>query len=104
ADRLGEVRDVTFKLSESSLTGLGSAKLRSIELATLAGGPRANTIDASKFGGSVVLQGLGGNDALTGGAGGNILIGGTGDDQLVGASGDDVMIGGDGADRLAGSS
>ncbi|HTK78338.1 MAG TPA: pre-peptidase C-terminal domain-containing protein, partial [Gemmataceae bacterium] len=104
ADRLVEVGDVNFKLSDSSLTGLGSDKLTSIELATLVGGPSANTIDASKFGGSVVLQGLGGNDTLTGGAGGNILIGGTGDDQLVGASGDDVMIGGAGADRLTGSS
>src|SRR5207302_5041052 len=103
SDRLIEQGDVNFKLSNSALTGLGSDKLTSIELATLIGGPSANNIDASGFTGNAILQGLAGNDTLTGGAGGNILIGGAGDDQLTGAAGDDVLIGGAGADRLVGS-
>jgi hypothetical protein len=103
-DRVVEVGDVNFKLSDSSLTGLGSDTLTSIEQAVLVGGPSANNMDASKFSGLAVLQGLGGNDTLTGGAGGSVLIGGTGDDQLTGASGNDLLIGGAGADRVVGSS
>jgi len=102
-DRLVEVGDVNFKLTDTSLTGLGSDKLTSVEAATLVGGPSANTIDASGFSGNTILQGLGGNDTLTGGAGGSILIGGAGDDQITGASGDDLLIGGAGADRIVGS-
>jgi len=102
-DRLVELGDVNFKLSDTSLTGMGSDKLTSIEQATLVGGPSANSMDAGSFSGFVVLQGRGGNDSLTGGAGGNVLIGDAGDDQLTGASGDDVMIGGAGADRITGS-
>ena len=77
---------------------MGSDKLTSIELATLVGGPSANTIDASAFGGIAILNGLGGNDSADRRAGGTILIGGNGDDQLT-ASGDDVMIGARRADR-----
>lgn len=102
-DRLVEVGDVNFKLSDSSLTGLGSDKLTSVEQAILVGGPSANSMDVSTFSGLALLQGLGGNDSLTGGAGGGVMVGGAGDDQLTGAAGDDLMIGGAGADRLTGS-
>ena len=102
-DRLVESGDVNFTLTNTSLTGLGSDVLVSIERATLTGGFSANLLDASGFSGDVVLVGGKGNDQITGGSGNDVLIGGDGDDMLVGASGNDVLVGGYGSDRIVGS-
>ena len=91
-DRVVESGDVNFTLTDTSLVGLGTDTLSSIELATLTGGASANTIDASAFSlGAVTLNGLAGNDQL---------LGGRGDDTIVGGAGNDMLVGGGGSDRF----
>lgn len=103
-DRLREVGDVDFVLDDSSLSGVGTDRLRGIEIAHLIGGLLANTIDASAFGGNTILEGGGGNDLLLGGLLRDILDGGDGDDELHGGSGPDLLHGGPGRDSLHGES
>ncbi len=71
-----------------------------IERAELTGSSSDNTLDASAFSGSVVLDGVGGNNTLVGGAGDDTLLGGSGQDILSGGAGADVISGGDGIDTL----
>lgn len=103
-DRLQETGDVNFKLTNTTLSGLGSDTLKMIETVRLTGGAGNNRLDASGFTlGSVTLDGgeghdvlFGGskNDSLIGGGGRDLLIGGTGIDVLNGNAGDDILIGG----------
>ncbi|MGH2692863.1 MAG: calcium-binding protein, partial [Actinomycetota bacterium] len=113
-DGIDESGDVSFTLTNTSLTGLGSDTLATIEEASLTGGASANTITASSFtAGPVTLDGAAGNDTLTGGAEGDTLTGGTGNDGLTGGAGvdsltagagDDSLNGGTGGDSLTGGS
>src|SRR5262249_51355831 len=74
-DTLVEAGNVDFALSNTRLTGLGSDILRSLEAAELTGGDGDNMINASRFTGSVILDGGAGNDVLVGGVLDDILIG-----------------------------
>ena len=101
-DTLFESGNVNFVLTNAQLTGNGTDKLTSIELARLTGGAGNNSLNASAFSGSVTLDGVGGNDTLTGGNASDSLIGGLGDDKLIGNGGNDVLEGGAGNDNLNG--
>jgi Ca2+-binding RTX toxin-like protein len=111
-DQLVEMGDVSFTLSNTSLTGLGSDTISDIELARLTGGAGHHTIDAALFSGSVTLDGAGGNDTLVGGSGADSLLGGAGDDSIRagagadtvdGSAGNDTILGEDGEDLLMGA-
>src|SRR3954470_5316734 len=78
---------------------------------TLAGGPGADRLQASRDGQATTLDGGAGDDQLQGGPGPDALLGGdgadtlTGDagaDRLDGGAGDDALTGGDGADAIDG--
>jgi len=111
-DHISESANVSFSVTNSTLTGLGNDTLINIQLAQLFGGSSDNTIDASAFSGRAFLNGLGGDDTLTGGAGYDRLFGGAGRDLIVGGDKDDVLrgqggnydtlIGGAGNDKLNG--
>ena len=102
-DRVVESANVSFKLTDNSLTGVGTDKLFSIEEASLTGGVSNNKLDASAFTlGAVTLSGGAGNDTLLGGSGADALLGGDGKDSLVGGAGADTLIGGLGNDTLKG--
>jgi Ca2+-binding RTX toxin-like protein len=93
-DQLTEQADINMTLSDTSLAGLGSDLLASIEQASLAGGAGNNTIDATGFGGSATLDGGAGVDNLRGGSGNDYLLGGAGNDTLSGGPGNDSIDGG----------
>lgn len=102
-DRLIESANVSFKLTNTSLTGVGTDKLANIEEASLTGGAGNNKLDASLFTlGAVTLSGGAGNDTLLGGSGNDALLGGDGKDSLIGGAGADTLIGGLGNDTLKG--
>ena len=90
-DSISDSRSGGFTLSQTILTGHGTDTLDSIEAATLTGDIGPDTIDASAFNGSVLLDGLHGNDTLRGGAG---------HDDLRGYVDDDIVDGGPGTDTL----
>jgi Ca2+-binding RTX toxin-like protein len=99
-DTLIEAGDVDFVLTDTSLVGLGTDTLISLEQAQLTGGAGNNTLDAAAFTGPVTLDGGAGDDSLVGGAGTDSLLGGLGDDSLTGGLGDDILDGGAGTDTL----
>ncbi len=99
-DRVLEAADKHFKLSTRRLTGRGVDRLRSVERATIAGGPSANRINARSFKGKVILRGGAGDDTITGGRGADLLLGEDGDDTLPGGNGRDQLIAGPGNDVL----
>ena len=66
-DEVRQTVDANQILTDTSLTGLGTDLLNSIERAVLNGGATANLLNASAFTKVAVLNGLGGNDTLTGG-------------------------------------
>ncbi len=102
-DRVVESANVSFKLTNTSLTGVGTDRLANIEEAALTGGAGNNKLDASTFTlGAVTLSGGAGNDTLLGGSGADALLGGDGKDSLVGGAGADTLIGGLGTDTLKG--
>ncbi|MBI1311532.1 hypothetical protein GC176_09510 [bacterium] len=101
-DFLAESGDVSFVLTDVSLTGLGSDTLVGIENVSLTGGGSANVIDASGSSSKNTLTGLGGNDVISGGSGIDIISGGDGNDTLSGGAGDDTIDGGQGNDSLDG--
>lgn len=101
-DSIRESANANFVLTNVLLTGVGTDTLESIETASLQGGAGNNRLDASKFSGSVTLDGAAGNDALMGGNSNDSLIGGAGNDSLIGNAGDDVLEGGAGNDSLNG--
>ena len=92
-DLLIEQGDVDFRLTDRTLTGVGSDSLSGIERTRLTGGESDNLLDAGGFSGPTTL---------VGGAGNDLLIGGDGRDRLNGKSGHDTLLGGDGNDRLYG--
>lgn len=102
-NRLIELGNVNFTLSDTSLTGLGTDVLVNIQQAQLACGTGANIIDASAFTGNTTLQGGAGNDKITGGAGDDRIVGGLGNDQLSGGGGVNTYITKAGKDTLIGT-
>ncbi len=106
-DRLvesGGASPLTFVLTNSKLTGLGTDRLLNLEGAEFFGGLANETFNATAFTSPVTLLGGAGKDVLSGGAGDDSLSGGDGDDVLVGSGGDDLLLGGAGNDKLAGNS
>ncbi|MDA0285149.1 MAG: calcium-binding protein, partial [Planctomycetota bacterium] len=99
-DYLFESGDVDIMLTNSSLTGLGTDIVGSIERFSFVGGVGDNILDAGAFGGVVTLVGGDGNDVLTGASGADALHAGDGDDTVFGSSGGDLMLGGNGTDLL----
>lgn len=81
-------------------SGLGSDQLVGIELANLAAGSLAVSINARAFTGSVTLLGGAGNDLLLGSSGADGISGGSGNDTLEGGQGNDTISGGLGTDLL----
>lgn len=76
--------NVDFVLTNNWLTGLGDDSLTDIDEARLIGGNGANTIDASRFGGDlVVFEGLDGDDTLIGRRAGLDLVRARGDVNFV---------------------
>ncbi|MEQ1738691.1 MAG: FG-GAP-like repeat-containing protein [Methyloglobulus sp.] len=101
-DRIEEIGDVNFTLTDTQLTGLGIDTLSGFERATLIGGAGDNVLDASGFNcGPVILDGGAGDDTLIGPTmtGSfhlfdiyyNIFIGGDGNDTLTGGVGIDCI-------------
>jgi Ca2+-binding RTX toxin-like protein len=82
-DTVVQTANANMTLSDTQLTGQGTDSLNSIERAILTGGAGNNTLNASDFSGSVVLNGMDGNDTLLGGAGDDTLDGGDGTDTVV---------------------
>jgi Ca2+-binding RTX toxin-like protein len=101
-DRLIESANVNFTLTNTSLVGVGTDTLVSIEQARLTGGTGNNTLNTTSFSGPVTLDGGGGNDSLVGGTGNDSLFGGDGNDTLSGGDGDDTLDDGSGNDTLTG--
>ena len=111
-DHLSESADVSFTVTDSSLSGLGDDTLIEIQLAQLFGGSSANDIDGTAFSGRLFLNGSGGNDTLKGGPGADRMFGGSGRDVIQGGDGNDVLrgqggnqdslVGGPGDDKLSG--
>jgi Ca2+-binding RTX toxin-like protein len=98
-DTVKESGNVNFTLTNTSLTGLGTDILTSIETANLTGGVSNNTLSAVAFTlGSVTLNGDAGNDLLIGGSQNDFLNGGDGNDTLAGKAGNDTVNGGNGID------
>lgn len=102
-DLLFEFADVPLTLNNTSLTGLGTDQLATLEKASLAGGDSGVEFDASAFTrGSVTLTGGAGNDTLIGGSKNDAITGRDGDDELSGGAGNDTILGGFGEDTLNG--
>lgn len=93
-DTVVETRDADFALTDTSLTigSEGLDKLIDIEAAILTGGSGDNTLNATSFGGPVVLDGAGGDDTLWGGSKDDVLIGGAGNNTIDGKGGVDTVI------------
>src|SRR5262245_32372015 len=87
-DRVVGTANVSWTLTDSSLTGEGTDSLLSIEQAYLTGAGGNNTLNAAGFSGRVSLQGGGGTDALIGGTGQNIFL------RPIGETGNVTMTGG----------
>ncbi len=94
-------------LTNTSVTfpgGAGTITLASIEFATVTGTSGDDTIDATGFTGTAVLNGGDGNDVLIAGPGLELLDGGKGDDRFVfrqfGAVHTVLVYGRDGEDTL----
>ena len=98
-DTIFETADTNFTLTATSLSGLGSDTLVSVERAILVGGAGNNLIDASMFTG-VGIEGV----LLLGDDGDDVLIGSPHIDQLNGSAGDDTLLGGNSRDTLRGGS
>ena len=97
-----ETADVDLTLTDRSLAGVGSDRLRAIETAALTGGASSNTISAAGFSGSTTLDGGAGSDSITGGDNDDSIMGSDGDDTISGGFGSDDIDGGSGNDDLAG--
>jgi Ca2+-binding RTX toxin-like protein len=90
-DRVEADGDVNWTLTNTTLSGFGTAALQNIDRASLTGGDGANTLDASQFSGPVALSGGKGNDVLRGGGGSDTLDGAEGNDTLVAGAGNDTL-------------
>ncbi|GIX50064.1 MAG: hemolysin D [Limisphaera sp.] len=90
-DTVRESADADFVLTNVALTVGGvTDTLANIEIAHLIGGAGDNSLDASGFSGTAILEGGDGNDLLVGGSGSDILVGGAGNDTLRGGAGHDI--------------
>ena len=95
--------DPDLTLNDTSLMGLGTDKLVTIENASLTAADTDSSIDASGFTrGAVTLIGGEGDDTLIGGSKNDAITGRDGDDSLTGGAGNDTMLGGFGEDVLNG--
>ena len=102
-DRLSEFGNVDYKLTNTTLTGLGTDKLVDIETAYIAGGNSNNTIDAGDATTiKVTLDGGNGNDSMVAGTRSDVLFGKDGNDTLKGNVGNDQLFGQNQADNLVG--
>jgi Ca2+-binding RTX toxin-like protein len=102
-DRLVEVGDVDFTLTNTTLTGLGNDQLISIHVAFLTGGPSDNVFDGQFFAGmGLNVFGLDGDDVVIGTSAADRVFGGAGDDSILGGAGIDRLFGGAGSDTLQG--
>ncbi len=90
-DQVAETADVNLTLTDTTLTGVGSDTLATIERAKLTGGNATNTLTATSFTGSAELNGAGGADTLLGGSGNDKLTGGAGIDSFDAGGGDDTI-------------
>lgn len=114
SDMLFDGGDANLTLTNSSLIGIGTDTLISIDKAHIYGGPSPNTLDASAFvsfeltvidgaGGGDILFGTNGFDVLTStGNGNDMMVANGGDDFVFAGSGKDTIFGGAGDDRLFG--
>ncbi|MCX7418453.1 MAG: hypothetical protein NT013_02805 [Planctomycetia bacterium] len=103
-NQLQETGDVSFKITNAALIGLGSDSLTSMETAWLTGGTGSNRLDAASFTiGPVTLDGGEGNDSLLGGSKNDLLNGSDGRDLLIGGDGTDSLTGGNDDDTLMGN-
>lgn len=100
-DRIHEEGGSKFRLTNNSLVGLGLDHVTTIEHATLVLHPSGSELDASAFGGSVVLVGNDLKNSLRAGPGDDRLEAGGGDDSVIGGAGNDFMSGGTGWDELS---
>jgi Ca2+-binding RTX toxin-like protein len=106
----GPGRDVLYRYEDADMilvpgnliVGPTTSSFSRIEMAILAGGSSANTLDASAFTRPVHLEGGGGDDVLRGGSKDDELRGGAGADHLFGMAGNDLLIGGAGPDVCKG--
>lgn len=92
-DRLVNSGNVDFILTNTSLKGVETDSLSSIEHVILSSGKGNNSLDASAF--------TQGSVHLDGGRGHDLLIGGAMNDTLVSSSGNDTLTGGAGANIYA---
>jgi Ca2+-binding RTX toxin-like protein len=92
-DRVVEAGDVNFSFSNATtLVGLGTDTLAGVELVQLSGGPTGNSISASNFSGSAILDGAGGGDSLFGTDSDDTITGGPGNDAIIGNNGTDTIV------------
>ena len=91
-DVLVESGNTDFILTDTSLVGLGTDTLVSIEEAIITGSPGPNTLDASGSSIAVSFIGAGGPDVITGGNANDVLSGGIGADTLTGGGGSDRFV------------
>ena len=104
-DRVIELpTNANFTLTDTSLTGLGTDVLVSIEEASLRGGSGPNVLNATAFSGNTTLHGGDGSgkDTLQGGSGNDSLQTQDGDDFLFGNAGEDTLSGQAGNDTFDG--
>jgi Ca2+-binding RTX toxin-like protein len=73
-DIISETGDVSFTLTATQLTGLGTDSVLNVEGAVLVGGASANAINVSAAGLPTTLTGGGGNDTITGGTATDVLV------------------------------
>ncbi|MGD1921562.1 MAG: calcium-binding protein, partial [Pleurocapsa sp.] len=102
-DRVIQIGDVNFTLTNTQLTGRGTDSLSQIEEAFIKGGIGDNLLDASDVSQlNITLDGASGDDTLMGGLNNDILAGRDGHDLLEGGDGSDKLLGYDGDDTLIG--
>lgn len=101
-DTLFDFGNVSFTLNNTSLVGVGTDAISSIEAAVLIGGPGNNVINTTGFTGSTLVQSDRGRDRVLGGSGPDLFFGGPGNDYLSGGKGPDILAGGRDRDRLFG--
>jgi Ca2+-binding RTX toxin-like protein len=102
-DIVSAAGNTDFKLTDKTLTGLGTDTFSGFEQAKLTAGSGDNVLDASAYrAGPVFLYGLEGDDVVLGGALDDLVDGGIGDDSLSAGRGNDRLLGDFGDDALDG--
>lgn len=101
SDTVEAAADADLVLTPTTLVGLGTDTLDTVEAAALATGPAGHTIDATAWILPARLTGGPANDVLLGGSGPDLIRGGGGDDLVRGNLGADDLGGDGGSDRLS---